>query len=131
MTTIDEVVKKKLKTEVLNKPRFLQNGNQLHGYEVFKLLQTPTDNDLRNILHVNNKFCNQKRTYESPLEHWAALTKRANAFQSILNTFKNLSLTFCQLLQIALLVSSLDETNTAEMSIANDIYKPRDKSANE
>ena len=45
MRTIEEVVKKKLKSETLNKARFLDSDSKtIHGYEAFKLPQKPCDN---------------------------------------------------------------------------------------
>mgnify|MGYP006128769977 FL=1 len=131
MTTINEVVKKKLKPETLRKARFLDSDSKtIHGYEVFKLLQKPCDNELRNVLHVNRSLMNEEREGKSPLTHWKNLSLRSNAYERIMNTVNLTYLTFCQVLRIALLITSMDADNVTENSIVNDIYKLDPKTAN-
>ena len=130
MSTIDEVVKKKLKPETLRKARFLDTkSNALHGYEVYNLLQKPCDNELRNVLHVNKGLMNEERGDQTPLTHWKNLSLRSNAYERIMSKVNLTYLTFCQVLRIALLITSMDINNVTENSIVNDIYKLDPKTA--
>ena len=68
MRSINTIVSKKVAKETLKKARFTDavTSTQLHGYEIFKLLQKPSDNNLRNILHVSDAITDLERESKTP-----------------------------------------------------------------
>ena len=63
------------------------------------------------------------------LTHWKNLSLRSNAYERIMSKVNLTYLTFCQVLRIALLITSMDINNVTENSIINDIYKLDPKTA--
>ena len=54
MRDIDQVVLKKLGEEAIENPRIYEsvNGKMLHGFEIIKVFQKPSENTLKNTLHL-------------------------------------------------------------------------------
>ena len=124
MRMINTIVKRKVAKETLEKPRFLDaiTSIQLHGYEIYKLMQKPSDNNLRNILHVSDAITDLKRTSQTPSAHWSELLKRAKAFDTIVASL-SARFSFGNILALAIFVRSMLTTNVQEQSIKNEIMK--------
>ena len=66
---------------------------------------------------------NEERGDKTPLTHWKNLSLRSNAYERIMNKVSLTYLTFCRVLRIALLITSMNINDVTENSIINDIYK--------
>ena len=124
MRSINTIVSKKVAKETLKKARFTDavTSKQLHGYEIFKLLQKPSDNNLRNILHVSDAITDLERESKTPSAHWTELLKRAKAFDTVVSSM-SAQFSFGNILALAIFVRSMLMTDVQEQSIKNDIMK--------
>ena len=123
MREIDTIVKKKISKATLEKPRFIDDkGKVLHGYEIYKLMQKPSDNNLRNIIHVSNAIYEFEQTSSmSDLAYWKELTKRGVTFDTVVESL-NTSLSIGSVMTLAKYVRTRSNT-VHHQSIANDIMK--------
>ena len=123
MTMINTVVSKKFEKGVLDKPRFQRaDGTSKHGYEIYKLIQTPSDNNLRNVLHVSQEMTGLDRGNDSPHSYWLKLIKKSTAYDAIMSNLK-VTFSFGHIMALAIFVSNLNENDVKEQSISNDIMK--------
>ena len=123
MTMINTVVSKKFEKGVLDKPRFQRaDGTSKHGYEIYKLIQTPSDNNLRNVLHVSQEMTGLDRGNDSPHSYWLKLIQKSTAYDAIMSNLK-VTFSFGHIMALAIFVSNLNENDVKEQSISNDIMK--------